>query len=400
MSSLVRAQAPLLGGPPLIPSVCEGPGVPGLVSVLLPTYNRAYIVEQAIDSVLRQTYPEIELIVVDDGSTDGTRALVERVIAQHGSRVRYIHQPNGGLAAARNAGLAAARGEFIAFQDSDDAWLPWKLSAQVALMRRLPDLAVTWTDMRAVDARGVEVSPRHLRTMYGAYRLIDCLSWLRYTLPLIQLWAPQAAELSQSGLAVEELCGAVVRWGDIFSPMFAGNLVHPPTALMRRSSVQRSGGLDRAFSLSCEDYEFFWRLCREGQGALIEAPGMLYRVNASDQLTIPYRHLFKARGYLLALQRATARDGDRIQLSRSDLNRCWGEAYQWLGEQELLAPDGRQRAAVGALLKSLWFKRPDGRALFLLLLGLTVPKALIDRLRGYRQRRRELRGIDASEASA
>ncbi len=76
MSSRIRAQAPLLGGPPLIPQVCEGPGVPGLVSVLLPTYNRAYIVMQAIDSVLNQTYRDIELIVVDDGSTDGTRALL------------------------------------------------------------------------------------------------------------------------------------------------------------------------------------------------------------------------------------------------------------------------------------------------------------------------------------
>ncbi len=389
MPSRIRAKASLLGGPPLIPQVCEGPGVPGLVSVLLPTYNRAYIVLQAIHSVLNQTYQDIELIVVDDGSTDGTRALLEPLLAEAGSRVRYIHQPNGGLAAARNAGLAAARGEFVAFQDSDDAWLPWKLAAQVALMRRLPELAVVWTDMRAVDDHGVELSPRHLRTMYGSYSMVDCHAWLKHTQPLREAWPDQPDELGD----------VLVRWGDIFSPMFAGNLIHPPTALMRRTSVQRSGGLDRAFSLSCEDYEFFWRVCREGQGALIEAPGMLYRVNAGDQLTIPYRHLYKARGYLLALQRALARDRDRIQLSRADINKCLGEAHHWVGEQELLAPDGKQSAALRAYWKSLWLKRPDARVLFLMLLGLTVPKPAIDRMRHYRQRRREMRGAAQVEAS-
>ena len=120
----------LLGGDPIIPKVCEGLGEPGLVSVLIPSYNRGYLIGKTIESVLAQTYRPIEIIVVDDGSTDDTRA----VIAKFGPAIRYIYQENAGLAVARNTGLVVARGEFIAFQDSDDMWLPWKLQVQVALM--------------------------------------------------------------------------------------------------------------------------------------------------------------------------------------------------------------------------------------------------------------------------
>src|SRR3954454_19415660 len=88
---------------------------PGLVSVAIPTYNRAYILDKAIESALAQTYRPVEIIVIDDGSTDGTAELVGRY-----PELRYFHQPNGGLSAARNSGLRQARGEFIALFDSDD----------------------------------------------------------------------------------------------------------------------------------------------------------------------------------------------------------------------------------------------------------------------------------------
>jgi glycosyltransferase involved in cell wall biosynthesis len=87
-----------LGGDPIIPQICEGPGEPGLVSVLIPSYNRGYILGKSIASVLAQTYRPMEIVVVDDGSTDETRA----VVAQFGSAIRYIYQDNAGLAAARN----------------------------------------------------------------------------------------------------------------------------------------------------------------------------------------------------------------------------------------------------------------------------------------------------------
>lgn len=103
-----------------------------LVSAIIPTYNRAHILCDAIESVLAQTYPQIEVIIVDDGSKDDTLARLER----YGERIRVISQANAGPAAARNRGIAESRGQLIAFLDSDDIWLPEKTERQVALLER------------------------------------------------------------------------------------------------------------------------------------------------------------------------------------------------------------------------------------------------------------------------
>jgi glycosyltransferase involved in cell wall biosynthesis len=118
---------------------------PPLVSVLLPVYNRAASVARAIESVLAQSFRDFELIVVDDGSTDGSRAAVEAF----GARVHVIAGPNRGAYAARNTALRHARGELIAFIDSDDVWLPNRLAAQVPLMRR-PEVGLVFGDARVV----------------------------------------------------------------------------------------------------------------------------------------------------------------------------------------------------------------------------------------------------------
>jgi glycosyltransferase involved in cell wall biosynthesis len=135
------------------------PGEPApadpLVSVILPTYNRAATLSQAIESVLSQTHESFELLVIDDGSTDST----PRVLAGHGdSRIRVLEQPeNRGVAAARNRGLEEARGQFIAFIDSDDAWAPEKLARQVALMQRAPrHVGLVHTGLRIRHAENAE----------------------------------------------------------------------------------------------------------------------------------------------------------------------------------------------------------------------------------------------------
>lgn len=103
-----------------------------LVSVIIPTYNRAATLRRTVDSALSQTYRPLEIIVVDDGSTDAT----EEVIRSYGERILGIVQPNGGPSAARNTGAAAANGEWLAFLDSDDVWKPDKIARQVDLVMR------------------------------------------------------------------------------------------------------------------------------------------------------------------------------------------------------------------------------------------------------------------------
>lgn len=99
-----------------------------MVSVIIPTYNRAYVIKKSIDSVLSQTYSDFELIIVDDGSTDNTKDIIE---AYKDSRIKYVYQENSGACAARNNGVLLAKGEYIAFHDSDDTWLPDKLEKQI-----------------------------------------------------------------------------------------------------------------------------------------------------------------------------------------------------------------------------------------------------------------------------
>ena len=123
----------------------------GLVTVVLPAYNVGPYVAEAVQSVLEQTYEMLELIVVDDGSTDDT---VEQLQAIHDDRLRVIRQSNAGSSAARNTGIVAGRGEWIAFIDGDDVWLPQKLERHVAYLRARPDADLTFAWSRVVDERG------------------------------------------------------------------------------------------------------------------------------------------------------------------------------------------------------------------------------------------------------
>ncbi len=109
------------------------------VSVIIPTYNRAHIVGEAIASVLAQTCRDFEAIVVDDGSTDETRAVIDRYVEQYGDQVKYLYQENAGSAAARNIGIRAARGDLIAFLDSDDLWLPHHLALTIKALDGKPE---------------------------------------------------------------------------------------------------------------------------------------------------------------------------------------------------------------------------------------------------------------------
>ena len=121
-----------------------------LVSVIIPAYNSADFIDEALKSVFDQTYKDLEIIVVDDGSTDDTRAVLEK----YGDRVNYHYQDNNGPASARNRGIKLARGKYIAFLDADDLWLPTKLEKQVALIKNRENLGFVTTGVCSFDENG------------------------------------------------------------------------------------------------------------------------------------------------------------------------------------------------------------------------------------------------------
>ncbi|HEY6445214.1 MAG TPA: glycosyltransferase family A protein [Acidobacteriaceae bacterium] len=133
-----------------------------LVSAVIPTFNRTTQTMAAVDSVLAQTYPNVEVIVVDDGSKDGSGKVIEQFVHQRaaaGHRVSFFSQPNQGASTARNTGIAQAKGEYIGFLDSDDVWLPEKLEWQLKAMEQLKDqCSGCITDAHLVDASGLDRS--------------------------------------------------------------------------------------------------------------------------------------------------------------------------------------------------------------------------------------------------
>ena len=123
------------------------------VSIIIPTYNREQLLGRAIKSVLAQTYQDFELIIVDDGSTDNTERLVKSFNSE---KTRYIrHRKNKGPAAARNTGIRSAKGDYIAFQDSDDEWMPEKLEKQMrAFTTAPPEVGVVYTSYYSTINKG------------------------------------------------------------------------------------------------------------------------------------------------------------------------------------------------------------------------------------------------------
>jgi len=128
------------------------------VSVVIPTYNRSTLVNQAIKSVLAQTFTDYEIIVIDDGSIDGT----EEALTVYGDRIRYLWQENQGESAARNRGIALAQGEYIALLDSDDLWEPEKLQAQVQVLAMRSDVSMVGCQAWAIDEQGLRLSYHQL----------------------------------------------------------------------------------------------------------------------------------------------------------------------------------------------------------------------------------------------
>lgn len=167
-----------------------------LVSTIIPVYNRPELVQRAVASVLEQTHRPIEIILVDDGSTDHTPQILAGLQAAHPEEIRVLHQANGGAGLARETGRQAARGAFIQYLDSDDYLLPNKFSDQVAALEAHPECAIAFGTSRLEDATGQVLEPVSRRTGESITSLFPLLlleRWWHTHTPLFRRWISDAA---------------------------------------------------------------------------------------------------------------------------------------------------------------------------------------------------------------
>ncbi|MEE8553185.1 MAG: glycosyltransferase [Desulfobacterales bacterium] len=212
----------------------ENARISPLISVIIPTYNRGWIINEAIDSVLAQDYINFELIVVDDGSTDNTHDILDSC---HNNFL-VLRQNNKGVSAARNRGLAAASGRLIAFLDSDDFWLPQKLSRQVDFFQSNPDALICQTE---------EI-------------------WIRNNVRV----NPKKRHKKPSGM--------------IFEPSLSLCLVSPSAVMIKKNLFEEVGLFDETLP-ACEDYDLWLRVSCRHPVHLIDTPLIIKRGGHDDQLS-------------------------------------------------------------------------------------------------------------------
>lgn len=211
------------------------------ISVIIPTYNRAGWLAEAVRSVLCQTLPPAEVLIVDDGSTDRTRSLVEELAGESSLPLTYIHQDNRGAAAARNTGIRAARGDTLCFLDSDDRFVPEKIALQYA----------------SLQSSGCRIS--HTREL-----------WFRRGRPLNQKKIHQPPQ------------------GEIFRASLAMCVVGMSTVMVRRELFACYGYFDETLPC-CEDYDFWLRAGSRERFFLVDLPLTVKNGGRSDQLSVRYR---------------------------------------------------------------------------------------------------------------
>jgi glycosyltransferase involved in cell wall biosynthesis len=205
------------------------------ISVVIPTYNHAAFLPQAVESVLAQTRRADEVIVVDDGSTDGTGALV----AQRYPAVRLLSQPNRGLAAARNRGLQAARGDLVVFLDADDWLTPDAVAEKAAVLERDDALGWVYSDLFLTDEAGTVTRRASEAWRYPGRRLE----------------------------------------GWIFEELLLGNFIPVHAVMARRRAVVDAGSFDETLP-NQEDYDLWLRLARRARVAYLDRPLGYYRIKA------------------------------------------------------------------------------------------------------------------------
>lgn len=268
------------------------------VSAIIPNYNYAHYLPRAIDSVLGQTYPHVEIVVVDDGSTDNS----ETVLKSYGSRIRWVRQQNQGVAAARNHGVRETSGELLAFLDADDLWLPLKLERQVQRLVDDPDLGLVHCGVEEIDGTGA-----HMRV-----RLDGLEGWVATELLLFQR--------------------AVILGGG------SGLLVS-------RTTFEAAEGFDTRLSTSA-DWDFFYRIAANHRVGFVPEPLVKYRIHASNM-----HANISAMEHDMMLGYEKAFDSDKADLQRLR-RQCYGNLHMTLAGSFFRA--GRRADFARHALKSLW----------------------------------------------
>jgi glycosyltransferase involved in cell wall biosynthesis len=261
-----------------------------LVSIIIPAFNAEKTITDTIRSVLDQTYKNVELIVIDDGSTDDTSAIIKF----YGEQLRYVYKKNGGLASARNLGHQVASGEFIAWLDADDICHKDRITIQVSCLCANPEAILICSEFCAFDEKGI-INYCHGRKYYSAVEKSGGYENL-YS-------ERKEVESTQFCFTPNFLKDKVILFkGMVHERLLFGNFIHPPTVMIRRSAIDQVGDLDTTIP-TAEDYEYFLRLSKLGSVMFIAAPLLNYRChpNQSSNNTLKiFEGLIKVRARIYA----------------------------------------------------------------------------------------------------
>lgn len=244
------------------PGLGKAAVVPRRVSIVIPAYNCAGTIAAAVESCLVQAYDDLEIIVVNDGSTDRTG----EVLAAFGGRISVVTQQNGGLAAARNAGQRAATGEFVAWMDADDLMVPGRICAQVAVLESHPEIGLVSSDFSAFVDPGADFAASHIASYYHALARLGG----------VEAVYPTRLAHVESGLGQVQ-----VRAGSAYDSLVWGNFVHPPTVMVRRSALDAAGLADESLRYS-SDYDQILRIARLTHFAFVDAALLRYRLSSGQ----------------------------------------------------------------------------------------------------------------------
>jgi glycosyltransferase involved in cell wall biosynthesis len=252
------------------------------ISVIVPAYNAAEYLREALDSVLAQDYPSLELIVVDDGSTDDTRA----ICASYGDRIRYEWQKNSGTCSVpRNRGFGMATGSLVVFFDADDLMSPGRLRRQAQFMRQCPEAPAAFTDYRNFDAKG-PADRTHFST---------CTEMLR---------ALRLDEASTTGVPVD---GALFR-----RLLLRENFTITGAAMYRAEAYRELGGFDDVLRAS-EDFDMNYRMARRGPCGVLPEVGFERRLHDKNMSWDSPRIIeFKIRSRTKLLESETSPELQRL----------------------------------------------------------------------------------------